>query len=376
MLIREFGAIDHIDFSPVEPHYFAVTCSVRVQIYNPITKLVVKNIPAFQDTAYGGTFRKDGRLLLAGDETGVVRLFDTSTKNPLRVFKGHKAAVHRCAFTADNQHVTSFSDDRTVKLWDIATEKVVQTYDEHADYVRAGCTSPASPNIFLSGGYDKVIKAYDTRVGTGDNAVIFKADHGSAVESLLFLPTGGIFLSAGGTQIKVWDAFRSGKLLAQISQHHKTVTCLRLASNGRRFMSAGLDRHVKVYDIVTYQPVHSFDFPNAVLSLGVSPNDETVVAGMVDGLISIQRMDDDGDTTENTPAWPRKKITTNTSTFVADEVIEDYQKSAHAKCDTYLRKYEYTKALDCVLQPYLVNKKPEVTVALIQELIRRKGLGR
>ena len=31
-LLKEFGPIDYIDFSPVEPHYFAVTCSVRVSI--------------------------------------------------------------------------------------------------------------------------------------------------------------------------------------------------------------------------------------------------------------------------------------------------------------------------------------------------------
>ena len=34
-LVKEFGPIDCIDFSPVEPHYFAVTCSVRVGIKLP-----------------------------------------------------------------------------------------------------------------------------------------------------------------------------------------------------------------------------------------------------------------------------------------------------------------------------------------------------
>lgn len=32
MLLKEFGAIDYIDFSPLEPNYFAVTCSVRVSV--------------------------------------------------------------------------------------------------------------------------------------------------------------------------------------------------------------------------------------------------------------------------------------------------------------------------------------------------------
>lgn len=151
MLVKEFGGIDYIDFSPVQPHYFAVTCSLRVQIYNPITKLVVKNLSKFTDNVYGGTFRKDGRLLLAGDETGAVRLFDTSTRNVLRIFRGHKAATHRAAFTADNVHVISYSDDQTVKLWDVPSEKVIQTYHEHKDYIRAGCANPVTPNVFISG---------------------------------------------------------------------------------------------------------------------------------------------------------------------------------------------------------------------------------
>lgn len=367
MLLKEFGAIDYIDVSPAHPHNFAVTCSVRVQIYNPITKLGTKNLSRFQKNAYGGTFGKDGRLLVAGDDEGYVKLFDTSSKSVLRLFQGHQAGVHRVNFTSDKLGIASFSDDKTVKLWDIASEKCVQTFDEHKDYIRAGCTSPVSPDIVLSGGYDHQIKMYDTR----SDKVIFNVNHGHPVESLIFLPTGGIFVSAGGTCVNVWDALAGGKLLASISQHNKTVTCLRLASNGRRLMSGSLDRKVKIYDISTYQPVHTLDFPNAVLSLGVSPNkDETVVAGMIDGFVSIQRMEQ---TEAETQIVERKNIPSLATSF---EVISDYKKGAEAKYDKWLRKFEYTKALDEVLLPYVVNKNPHVTVALMKELIRRKGLER
>lgn len=367
VLLKEFGAIDYIDVSPVHPHNFAVTCSVRVQIYNPITKLGTKNLSRFQKNAYGGTFGKDGRLLVAGDDEGLVKLFDTSSKSVLRLFQGHKAGVHRVNFTSDKLSIASFSDDKTVKLWDIASEQCVQTFDEHQDYIRAGCTSPVSPDIILSGGYDHHIKMYDTR----SNTVIFDVDHGHPVESLLFLPTGGIFISAGGTCVNVWDAFAGGKLIASMSQHNKTVTCLRLASNGRRLMSGSLDRKVKIYDIATYEPVHTLDFPNAVLSLGVSPNkDDSVVVGMVDGFVSIQRMEH---SEEEAMTTERRNIPSVATAF---ELITDYTKKQEAKYDKWLRKFEYTKALDEVLLPYVVNKNPHVTVALMKELIRRKGLER
>lgn len=373
MLIKEFGAIDYIDFSPVQPYNFAVTCSVRVQIYNPITKLVTKNLSHFHKSAYGGTFGRDGRLLVAGDEDGKVKLFDTASKSLLRLFQGHKAGVHRAHFTCNKLSIASFSDDTTVKLWDIASEKCVQTYAHHNDYIRAGCTSPVAPDIVLSGGYDHHIRMYDTR----SDEVIFDVDHGSPVESLLFLPTGGIFISAGGTHVNVWDAFTGGKLIATMSQHNKTVTCLRLASNGRRLMSGSLDRKVKIYDIATYQTVHTLDYPNAVLSLGVSPNDdETVVAGLIDGLISVQRMNDGGQDPENASPRSHEKRRIPSHAAVVDEVIKDYDRKAEAKYDKWLRKYEYTKALDEVLVPFIVNKNPQITVALMKELIRRKGLER
>lgn len=374
-LVKEFGAIDYIDFSPVEPYLFAVTASVRVQIYNPVTKLVVKNISKFQEGAHGGSFRKDGNLLVAGDDLGKVRLFDVSTKAILRYFTGHKAPVHRTFFNADGHHVSSFSDDKTVRYWDIATEKHINTFSEHTDYIRAGCTSPVSPNIIVSGGYDKKINMYDTRT----NEKVLSLDHGSPVESVIFLPSGGIFISAGGTSVNVYDALAGGRQIAQLSKHHKTITCLQLASDGKRLLSGSLDRHVHIYDIATYQVVHTVDNSNAVLSMGVSKNDDTLVTGMVDGLIAIHRRDtdkDQDDAAKSKDRQSRAKARYENIFESADEKIGEFRHDKIEQFDRMLRKYEYSKALDSVMLPVVLGKTPEKTVALLKELIRRKGLDR
>lgn len=372
VLVKEFGPIDYIDFSPIEPHYFAVTCSVRVQVYNPVTKLVVKNISRFRENAYGAVFRSDGKLLLAGGEETNVKLFDVSSKSLLRLFKGHTAPVHRTHFLHNTAQISTFSDDKTVKIWDIPTEKNLITYTGHTDYIRAGTTCPAVPDIVLSGSYDRKVKMFDTRT----EKEVLTVDHGSPVESLLFLPAGGIFLSAGGTEIKIWDSLAGGRLIGSISQHHKTITCLQLASDNKRLLSGSLDRHVKIYDVSTFKTVHTLDFPNAILSLGVSKNDDTLVAGLVDGLVSISRREEDKEEKKHSKKLSSYQFISNTHQVSVDTVVPVLSHEKESKHDHHLRKFEYSKALDSVLLPYVANKNPQVTVSLIQELIRRKALGK
>ena len=104
-------------------------------------------------------------------------------------------------------------------------------------------------------------------------------------------------------------------------------------------------------------------------------NDETIVAGMVDGLISVRRREEE--VKNEKPR--RKKISyrrsgRNLHTPQVDVVVHEEMKEIMSRHDTCLRKFEYSKALDCVMTSYVVNKSPHVTVALMQELIRRQGL--
>ncbi|XP_050308630.1 U3 small nucleolar RNA-associated protein 15 homolog [Anthonomus grandis grandis] len=368
VLVKEFGPVDYIDFSPKEPHYFAVTCSVRVQLYNPITKLVVKNLSRFRENAYGAVFRSDGTLILAGGEEKNVKLFDVSTKSMLRLFKGHTAPVHRVGFIPKEPQIVSFSDDKSVRVWDIPTENILNTFEGHNDYIRAGVVNPDVPNIILSGGYDGMVKMWDTRT----NKEVMKMNHTSAVESLLYMPGGGMVLSAGGTDIKIWDVIAGGKLRGAIAQHHKTVTCLRLASNGKRLLSGSLDRHVKIYDVGTFKVVHTLDFPNGILSLGVSPDDSTLTAGLVDGVIAVQRRPDQIET-EVKPKTAFQHKSREIPVGV-DEIVPSLEHESEAKFDYFLRKFEYSKALNSALKPIIVNKHPEKTVAVLRELQKRKAL--
>ncbi|XP_014217187.1 U3 small nucleolar RNA-associated protein 15 homolog [Copidosoma floridanum] len=371
VLVKEFGPIDYIDFSPLETHRFAVTCSCRVQIYNSITKLATKNLNRFKEVAYGGTFRRDGRLLCTGGSEALIKLFDVDTKNLLRIFSGHTAPVHRTFFTVDEQHIVSFSDDKSSAFWDIPSEKKIISFEDHVDYVRAGHVSPVSPNIYLSGSYDSIVNMYDTR----SSKKVLSVNHNGPIESVLFLPSGGIFLSAGGTEIKVWDCITNGRLLAKISQHHKTITCLQVASNGQVIISGSLDRHVKIHDTGSYKTLHTLNYPNSVLSIGISRDDKTIVAGMTDGMMSIRQKEPNAQEKTSINQKMSYKYAGETIHYLhINSCIPEIKRQMEGKHNTCLRKFQYSKAVDCVMLNYITSKSPHLTVSVFQELIRRKGL--
>ncbi|XP_065205586.1 U3 small nucleolar RNA-associated protein 15 homolog [Planococcus citri] len=370
ILLKEFGPIDYLNFSPVEPYNFAVTSSARVQIYNPVTKQPYKNLNKFKATAFGGTFRQDGKLLCAGSEDSMVRLFDVSTRSLLRRLKGHTLPVHRTYFTCDNNHIASFSDDKSCILWDIVTEQHVVKYKEHNDYIRAGCVSPVNPSVVVSGGYDGAIKMYDIR----DKSVACTLDHGAPVESALFLPTGSILVTAGGKEVRVWDAFNR-TLLATCSQYHKTVTCMCLATKGKRLLTGSLDHRVKVIDMVTYRVIHTMGYTSPILSIANSFDDKTMITGTVSGLITIQKRGEQAIVPQKKPVSYRYIGDTSTKdSNLIDTVVTMKGKDKLPKYESSLRKFEYKRALDHVMVSSVAYKTPATVIALFDELIRRKGL--
>lgn len=74
VFIKDYAPVTSIHFSPSKPHRYAVTAATRVQIYAPRTQRITKTIPRFKDVARSGYIRDDGKLLVAGDDSGLVQV--------------------------------------------------------------------------------------------------------------------------------------------------------------------------------------------------------------------------------------------------------------------------------------------------------------
>merc|ERR1712203_1214939 len=119
------------------------------------------------------------------------------------------------------------------------------------------------------------------------------------------------------------------RLLKTISAHNKTVTNLSLARDQTRLVTTSLDRQLKFHEISTFKTVHSLSLPSPILSAAVAPD---------------------------------------------DLVVQEDKKAKESRHDHFLRKFEYSKALDQVLKPYVMKKHPDYTYSVLRELQRRNGL--
>ena len=273
---------------------FAITTGTRVQIYSNRTRKLVKTITRFGDVAHSGEIRKDGRILVAGEDTGKIQVFDVKSRAVLKTWSTHKQPVWTTKFSpTDLTTLLSASDDRTVRLWDLPSNEPVQTFVGHNDYVRCANFMPGTmSNMVVSGSYDSTVKLWDPRMGSSSAVMTFK--HAAPVEDVLPMPSGTTMLAAAENNVTVLDLV-AARPLHQISNHQKTVTSLSLASGGRRLVTGGLEGHVKVFETTGWNVVYSTKYQSPVLSVNVIPSpdaseldDRHLAVGMQSGVLSLR----------------------------------------------------------------------------------------
>ncbi|KJA30233.1 hypothetical protein HYPSUDRAFT_153736 [Hypholoma sublateritium FD-334 SS-4] len=392
VFVKEYAPITSVHFSPSRPHRYAVTAATRVQIYAPRTQKLTKTISRFKDVARSGCIREDGKLVVAGDDSGLIQVFDISSRAILRTLDSHKQPVHVTKFSSlSPTHILSCSDDTTVKFWDVPSQTPITTFTDHTDYVRSGQVSTSNPNLILTGSYDSTVRLFDARSG---HCEMLMTPGGASslsdrvpVEQVLMFPSGTVVLSTSGPILRVWDLVAGGVCTRALSNHQKTVTTLAFNSTGDRLLTGSLDQMVKVYDVSTYKVVHTMRYPAPVLCLSLSPDDTHILGGMSDGTLSIRRRDPKA--SEPKPDQAHANVSAILSDINIGHGVSHQRTAAKSSADKselrlqtqtskklkeydkYLKNFKYSAALDSVLKK---NVPPTITFSLIQELIHRDGL--
>lgn len=249
------------------------------------------NVPPPRKTSpgiFGVGFNRDGRTLATGNFNGTVKLWEIATGRLLRTLDGHSDVVYKGVFSPDEKILASCSRDGKIKLWDLATGNVLRTLSGHTGPVKGVTFSPDGRTI-ASVSNDGTLRLWDVATGLQHSSFVHteSRDVDRSVYSVVFLPNGKLIAAGNGDgTISYWE-LASGKEIKILKGHTAGVFCLAVSSDGKTLASGSDDHTVKLWDLKSGNETKTFadrkmeGVSEHVRAISLSPNGKWLASSEV-----------------------------------------------------------------------------------------------
>lgn len=188
-------------------------------------------------------FDAQGEMVAASGDGNEIMVWDT-TSGQLRQSFMTDALTSRILFTPDGQRLLAAEDTAKIRTLQVATGKVLSSFDEHMAPVRAMSISRDGTKV-ASGGKDGILLIWDA--DSGERIRDWKAHH-LTISGIAFCPQGSEVVSCGVDRlIRVWN-LDSPMVFPESSGHTERVNEIAFSSSGELVASASKDGTVRLWD--------------------------------------------------------------------------------------------------------------------------------
>ena len=190
-------------------------------------------VEKFSESIKSISITPNGKYLISGSTDKTIKVWNLQTKKLLFILKGHSKEVSAVTTTPDGKYLISGSDDKTIKIWNLKNRKQLFTLTGHEDSINTISITPDG-NYLISGSDDKTIK--------------------------------------------IWNLENREEIFT-FTGHTESINEIKVTSNGQLVISASSDKTIQVFDFKTGKVIAKFTGESGINCCAVAPDDVTIVAG-------------------------------------------------------------------------------------------------
>ncbi|ETO27381.1 G-protein beta WD-40 repeats containing protein [Reticulomyxa filosa] len=298
--------------------YWIRILKIKLGWINDFDKIVVNYVMFFINLFFIQVIIKIFKYFLTLLQAVIFFVLDTfrSSSKLRNTFNGHTWCVNSIDYSTfyGNQLLCSGSADKTVRVWDMDTNKQIQSFNEHSDSVNCARFSSYHyhnyrHDVICSSSQDKTIRFCDIK--NKQQLQLFNG-HTDSVCSIEFSSfNGGRYLCSGSYDrtIRLWD-IETAKSLHVFNEHEYCVRCVDISplqsnnnnndnknnnigvigGNGYTICSGSFDTTICVWDIETTKQLISFKrHEGGVMSVKYGANElrNTILSGSYDKSVRL-----------------------------------------------------------------------------------------
>lgn len=244
------------------------------------------NLPSHSKSVWAGTFTPDGKLAVTAGGDGKVMLSSAQDGKKIEELTTYDNVLTSVSVSPDGQWLAAsgFGETHNAFLWNMASKQRIDLLG-HTDRVQNIAFSPDGHRL-LTVSHDKTAKVWDVSTGK----VIVSLPAGTTLWNGVFSPDGRQVVTVGHDGIgRIWDS-QTGQLRIRLVGHAAPSCAVLYSQDGQWIATGSDDKTARIWNAQTGKLAHTLGTGNlgeghtdSVTSLALSRDGKILLTASLDG---------------------------------------------------------------------------------------------